>query len=167
MKHGTEEGEGAEGLIGSHAFGAGGTAEEAKEDGFRLVVGVVAEEDFVVAGLGRAVEEKLVASLAGGGFEGEFFLLREGWDVDFLGNEAGAEEIFEEGFVGIGFGAAEGVVEVDVGEVLEVGMGEPVVEENGVGPARDREKVRMIRKEPGGERGHGFRKIMRCCQGRS
>ena len=47
--------------------------------------------------------KKAMAGGAGGSFEGEFIVRGEGRDVDLFGEEVGAEEVVQEGFVTIGF----------------------------------------------------------------
>lgn len=114
-----------DGVDAAEAFGPG-SAEELHEDGFGLVVEGVSGEDGVgFAGSEQGGEEG-VAEVAGGFFEGLAGGVGVGGDVDVLGvkgdGEVGAE-VGDEGEVGVGFGAAEAVVEVGGGEADAEGGG--------------------------------------------
>ena len=106
------------GVDSAEAFGPG-SAEELHEDGFGLVVEGVGGEDGVGVAVGDEGGEVVVAEVAGGFFDG-----LAGWAdsvgdvglVDVEGDfEAGAE-VGDELLVGVGFCAADAVVDVDGGE---------------------------------------------------
>ena len=127
------------------AFGAG-AAEEAQEEEFELVVGVVGEGEEVDFAFAGGLGEELVAGLAGGHFEGDFLLFGEGADVG-LGEVAGEVEfcggLGDEALVGVAGAGAESVVEVGDFEAPLVGrgeLGEGVEEDHGVEAAGDAEE---------------------------
>lgn len=135
-----------DGVDAAEAFGPGAT-EELHEDGFGLVVQGVGGEDGV--GLAGAEEggEEGVAEGAGGFFEGFAGGAGVGGDVDVVGMEGdgeGGAEVGDEVEVGVGFGAAEAMVEVGGGEADAEGGGagldggvEGAEEGDGVGSAGD------------------------------
>jgi hypothetical protein len=107
--------EGDDGVDGAEAFGPC-AAEEFHEDGFGLVVKGVGGEDGVgVAGVEEGGEE-VVACVAGGFFDGFVSLgyaVGNVGMVEMKGDVEADAEIFDESLVGIGFFAAETVVDVD------------------------------------------------------
>jgi hypothetical protein len=113
-------GEGEDGVDGAEAFGPR-SAEELHEDGFGLIVEGVGGKDAVRVAGGEESGKELVAGVAGGLFE--CFRISIGAGLgDAVGNiglmkverniEADAK-IFDESLIGIGFFAAELVVDVD------------------------------------------------------
>lgn len=115
----------------------GGTAEEAEEEEFRLVIGVMGGGDAVGAeGAGGAGEEG-VAKAAGGGLGG-FAGGGLAADVGGAGDEADAELSGGLGnalFIGIGLGAAELVMEMggdEGGSVPGAEVGEDPEQEHGI-----------------------------------
>jgi len=112
-----------DGVDCAEAFGPG-SAEELHENGFGLVVEGVGGEDGVgVAGVEEGGEE-VVAGVAGGLFDGLGVTFGAGFgdalgDVGLMemeGDVEGDAEVFDEALVGVGFFAAEVVVDVDGGE---------------------------------------------------
>jgi len=84
VQKGADDGEGAE--VGDRADAAeaaeAGAAEEAEEDGFRLVIGVMSEEDRGSLLLARDVAEAAEAAAAGGVFERKMVLAGIGGDIN-------------------------------------------------------------------------------------
>ena len=107
-----------DGVDAAEAFGPG-APEELHEDGFGLVVeGVGGENGIGLAALQEGGEEG-VAEGAGGFFEGFTGGAGVGGDVDVAGmkgDSEGGAQVGDEVEVGVGFGAAEAVVEVGCGE---------------------------------------------------
>ena len=140
-----------DGVDGAEAFGPG-AAEEFHEDGFGLVVEGVGGEDAVGVAGGEEGGEEFVACVAGGFFDG--LGISRGAGVGDAGGDVGVvevegdveadAEVFDELLVGVGFFAAEVVVDVDGGEadaegVAGGGVGGVEGEEksDGVGTAGD------------------------------
>ncbi len=123
LEEGAEDfsfGEGDEGVDGAQAFGPG-AAEELHENGFGLVVEGVGGEDAVGVAGGEEGGEEIVAGVAGGFFDGFGVATGSGFG-DAAGNVGVVEverdveadaEVFDEALVGVGFFAAEVVVDVD------------------------------------------------------
>ena len=139
-------GEGDFGGDGAEAFEPG-PAEEFHEDGFGLIVEGVCGED--VGGVARDQQgsEDLVAEVSGGFLDGFVVGGGTGGGVDRVNAEGdfkAVAEVSDKGLVGVGFGCAEGVVDVDGGEadsesVAGEGVGgvEQEEERGGVGSAGD------------------------------
>jgi hypothetical protein len=107
-----------DGVDGAEAVGPG-SAEDLHEDGLGLVVEGVGGEDGVGVAGGEEGSEELVAEVAGGLFDGLVCVgdaLRNAGLVEMEGDVVGDAEIFDETLVGVGFFAAEAVVDVDGGE---------------------------------------------------
>jgi hypothetical protein len=121
--------EGDDGVDGGEAFGPC-TAEEFHEDGFGLVVEGVGGEDGVGVAGGEELGEEFVACVAGGFFDGFVCVGDAGGDVGVVevkGDAEGDAEVFDKLLVGVGFGSAEMVVDVDGGEAdAEGGSGSGV-----------------------------------------
>ena len=135
-----------DGMDGGEAFSPG-AAEELHEDGFGLVVEGVGGEDAVGVAGGEEGVEKVVAGVAGGFFDGFFCFGYSCRDVGLMEVEGDVEcdaKVFDELLVGVGFFAAEVVVDVDGGEadaegIVFGGVGGVEREEkgDGVGSAGD------------------------------
>lgn len=149
-----------------------GAAQELHDDGFGLVVKGVRGGEGVGAAFGEEVGKGGVTEGAGGFFEAFAGLLLAGCGVDVAdgeGNVQAGAEIADEGFIGVGLGAAQAVVDVDGGEneaqglLLGVGVKEGEQEGGGVGPAGEREGDTLAGVEEGAVeafeagRGHQFR----------
>jgi hypothetical protein len=101
-----------------------GSAEELHEDGFGLVVEGVGGEDGVGVPGGEEGGEEVVAGVAGGFFDGLRGAVGAGFRdalrdvglVEMEGDVEGDAEVFDELLVGVGFFAAEVVVDVDCGD---------------------------------------------------
>jgi hypothetical protein len=115
---------GDDGVDAGEAFGPG-SAKELHEDGFGLVVEGVGGEDGVgVAGVEESGEE-FVAGVAGGFFDGFVFGNCALLHVGLMEVERDIQvdaEVFDELLVGVGFFAAEVVVDVDGGEAYSEGF---------------------------------------------
>jgi hypothetical protein len=134
--------EGDDGVDGAEAFGPG-SAEDLHKDGFGLVVeGVGGENGVGVAGCEEGGEE-LIADCAGGLFDGLVGFrdtLGHACVVEMEGDVVRDAEIFDEALVGIGFFAAQAVVDVGGGEADAEGLAcgvEGEEESDGVGTAGD------------------------------
>ena len=117
-------GESDDWVDGAEAFGPG-SAEELHEDGFGLVVEGVGGEDGVGVAGGEEGGEEFVAGVAGGFFDGLFCGGDAGGDVGVVKVEGDVEadaEVFDELLVGVGFFAAEIVVDVNGGEAYAEGF---------------------------------------------
>jgi hypothetical protein len=109
-------------LLGFHARESRetGTTAGVGENGFRLIFGVMGEEDVGCAMLLGGLLEKAVTSLTGGGFQGEAFGFGEGSDVgfsDFAEKGMLFGETANESGVLIGLFTTEAVVQVAEDEV--------------------------------------------------
>lgn len=114
--------------------GGAGAAGEAHDEGFELIVGVMAGRDDAAAGSGREAVEGGVSEAAGGRLDAAGFA----WDlhgVFEVRDTEGTGEIADEVGVGLGFGRRAQVVD-DVGEGVEAACGvEREGEGDGVGAA--------------------------------
>lgn len=135
-----------DGMDAAEAVGPG-PAEELEEDGFGLVVHGVGGQDGVGPAAAKESVKDLVASVAGGLFEGLAGCCGTSGDVDGMDMErdlqAGAE-VLDEALVGVGLGAAYAVVDMNGREAdAESQLGEDVggmersEESHGVRPAGD------------------------------
>jgi hypothetical protein len=128
------------GVDGAEAFGPG-AAEEFHEDGLGLVVESVGGGDAIGVAGGKEGSEEVVAGIAGGllyAFGCGCDAFRDVGVVEVDGNVESDAEILDELLVGIGFFAAEVVVDVDSGEayaerVAGSGVGGVEGEEEGDG----------------------------------
>ena len=96
-----------------------GAAEKLHQDGLRLVVEGVGGEDVSGGAVGEELAEALVTEGAGGLFEGLAVGAGAGFGVNAEGVEGKVElvaESLDEGLVGVGLLAAQGVIDVDGGE---------------------------------------------------
>ena len=113
-------GEGDDGMDGAEALGPG-SAEEFHEDGFGLVVEGVGGEDAVGVAGGEEGVEEFVTGVAGGLFDGLGVAIGSGLRdavgnvgvVEMEGDVEADAEVFDELLVGVGFLAAEIVVDMD------------------------------------------------------
>ena len=112
------DGDGDDRVDAAEALGPG-AAEELEEDGLGLVVHGVGCEDGVGLAGAEEVMKDLIANRTGGLFEGFSGGGGAGGDVggvEVEGDVQGAAELLDEALVGVGFGAADAVVDVDGGE---------------------------------------------------
>jgi hypothetical protein len=143
--------------------GEAGAAENVEENGFGLVVGGVSRGDIASAEFVGGFGQEIIAGLPGSGFEavgGVCGKVRCGagdrvFEIELCGERA------DEGFVGLGGGAAEAVVEVgdDEAALARVGSvkGVQAAEEgNAVGAAGDGDKDGQISPAGGGPGGLKF-----------
>ena len=129
-QEGADDAFGGGGADAAEAGGAG-AAEEAEEDGFGLIVEGVAGGYGVAEIISDALREEIVAEAPGFLF-GVAIGGREGCGVERDGVVGG--ESADEGFIGVGFGTAEFVIDVEDG-VGEVELMEGDEEKDGIGAA--------------------------------
>ncbi len=140
------DGDDDEGVDAPQALGPG-PAKELEEDGLGLVIQRVGGEDSIGFAGTEEVAEGLVADRAGGLFEGLAGDCGVGGYVGLMEVEGDVEvgaELLDEGLVGIGFPAADAVVDVDGGEadaegglLDRIGEMEGAEEGDGVGASGD------------------------------
>lgn len=129
-------------------------AAEIGEDGFRLVVGVMGEDDDPGVVLFGHAEEEVMARLACGSFDGDAAFFGEGCYIgvlDLAGELVLFGELLDEGGVAVGFLTAQAVVEVAEDEVGEAGVEEQMQEGHGVATAGEAEQGGFSRVEVGRE----------------
>lgn len=159
----TEEGEAVvevgDGRHAGKAVGAG-TSAKIGENGFGLVVEVMGEEDELGAVLLGGAEEKGVALVAGGGFDGLAVGFGERGDFgpfDLEREMVSLGEAADEGRVLAGVASSQAMVEVAEDEVLVSCVEEEMKECHGVSSAGDGEEG--LPAGEGGEESGG----QRCC----
>ena len=112
------DGDGEDGVNASEAFGPG-AAKELHKNGLGLVVHGVGGDDRVGFAALKECPEDLVAGVAGGLFEGFAMGGGAGGNIYVAKVERNAQtaaKLFNEALIGVGFFAANAVVDVDGGE---------------------------------------------------
>lgn len=122
-----------------------GAAEEAEEDGFGLIRTGVPGGNTIEQELLARRGEKGKASAARGIFE----VARVGWQLDAVaekGEVSGSGKFAHEGFVGVGFSAAQAMVEMKHGG-CPAELGEGFEQGDGIAPAGDGKAEAVARRE--------------------